>query len=117
MILKREDLIAKFENATANRQNDCVEHLLKKANITLHVYNKDMNKVLITTDFSRAYGKAFNNSGNQGHIETSDKIKFYKPSGSLVLNTDKDLFELLVDYSDETPNILYKELKELKFIW
>ena len=117
MILRKKDLIDKFDNITANRQNDCVEYLLKKANIKLDVYNKDMNKVLITTDFSRAYGKAFNNSKNQGHFETSDKIKFYKATSSLVLNTDKDLFELLVDYLNETPNIIYKELKELKFIW
>lgn len=117
MIVKFKELISRFDAITANRQNDCVEHLLKKAQIELHVYNSEFNKVLTTTSFSDAYGKAFNNSKKQGHFETSDKIKFYKSSGSLVLNTDKDLFKLLIDYLNISPNALYKELKELKFIW
>lgn len=117
MIIKLTELLSKFDNITANRQNDCVEHLLKKAKIKLHVYNSEFNIVLVTTSFSDAYGKAFNNSKKQGHFEASDKIKFYKPTGSLVLNTDKDLFKILIDYLNISPNVLYKELGDLKFIW
>ena len=117
MIIKLPELLTRFEAITANRQTDCVEHLLKKAGTKLDVYNHHMNKVLITTNWDKAYDKAFCCKGQTGHFQTNTNLNFYKPTGSLVLRTKKDLFLSLIEYLNISPNVVYKELQELKLIW
>lgn len=59
MIIKLPELLTRFDEITANRQSDCVEHLLRKAGTKLEVYNYQMNKILTTTNWDKAYDKAF----------------------------------------------------------
>lgn len=112
MIVKRNQLISMYENTLKEMKDKIIRHMMDKAGIKIQVYDHNMKKVMITNSFDEAFERAFNDpySIQSGHFATNTRLLFYKATPSLLTRTDKDLFIDLLDYINQSPNVIYKEL-------
>lgn len=118
MIIKKDMLIAIYENADKDVKNKMIIHLMDRASIKLEVYNYTMKKVLITSSYDEAFERAFNPPDKEptGHFSSNTRLNFYKATPSLVSRTSKDLFIDLIEFINISTNVLYKEMINKKIL-
>lgn len=115
MIIKEKDLLSIFDSLTKKEQDKIVTFLLNKSNTKLHVYDFQAKTIMITASFNNAFDKAFL-QGYKGHFQSNSNLDFYKSSPSMITNTISNLFKLLMEYLNITPNALHKELVKQKLL-
>ena len=115
MIIKKDELLKKFNGLTKKEQDKIVSHILTKSNTKLHVYDFQAKTIMITASFNNAFDKAFL-QGYKGHFQSNSNLDFYKSSPSMITNTISNLFEKCIDYLNITPNVIYKELRKQKLM-
>lgn len=93
--MEKEDLLKKFKDAEYYVQVNLIEFWMKKEGLKFEIYNEDYKLLKRVKEWRVAYDLAFNKR-KIGSIEIPE-IKFSKSSGSLVFETQVDVFEKLLE--------------------
>lgn len=114
-LITKERLLDFFNDLPTYRQTKILEYLLKKHNLEIVVLNNKQNEILRTINFTNAYIEAFHKNifPKQGSMRINE-INFLKTSGSLIMDTEYCLFELLIKHMRLAPSSIFKEIESIK---
>lgn len=114
-LVTNEKLLNYFYDLPTYKQTRILEYLLRKHKLEIVVLNNKQNEILRTYNFTNAYIKAFTHCvfPKQGSMRI-DELNFIKASGSLIMDTEYSLFELLVPYIRVSPSSILKDIESIK---